>query len=241
MVDMYGKIFESLYTGSMVGAGSPVFAVWGYVIANMKPDSEVGSQVELNPRLLAYILGDTEEVVQGAIDKLCAPDPESRTKEAEGRRLIRLGQYAYQVVNGPKYHAIKHAEQQRESARERKRRQRARLPGKSSTASERLREQAAKNNDAGTIAALDRMEGLTPPGKTLCQVFAEEEAATVPRGTFHLPESGPESLQPPGSSAAETPALPPGPVQAGPSESTTSLPAPEYEEEPLGPDGLPLD
>jgi hypothetical protein len=29
---MYGKIFESLYRGSMVGKGSPMFAVWGYVI-----------------------------------------------------------------------------------------------------------------------------------------------------------------------------------------------------------------
>lgn len=218
---MYGKIFESLYTGSMVGAGSPVFAVWGYVIANMKPDSEVGSQVELNPRLLAYILGDDEEVVQGAIDKLCAPDPESRTKEAEGRRLIRLGQFAYQVVNGPKYHAIKHAEQQRESARLRKRKERQLKRGK------------PLPGEAAALAAAER--GDQNGADAITSAALPE---TVPHGTFHPPRSGPESLPPPASSAADTPA----PDQGLPgSSSTTSLPAPEPEEEPLGPDGLPLD
>ena len=51
---MYGKIFASTFTGSMFGAGSDVFAVWGYVIANAQD-----SRIELNPRMLASTLGST--------------------------------------------------------------------------------------------------------------------------------------------------------------------------------------
>ena len=102
----------------MIGAGSPVFAVWSYVIANFMPDRNVGAQVELNPQLLAFILGEPERVIQEAIDKLCAPDARSRTQEKEGRRLIRLGEFSYQVVNGAKYRAIRDEEERRRQNRE---------------------------------------------------------------------------------------------------------------------------
>lgn len=114
---MYGKHFESLYEGSMVGSGAVVFAVWGYVIAKMKPDKEVGAQVTLNARLLEAILGETEEKIQTAIEFLCAPDPRSRTKTEEGRRLVRLGEFDYRVVNGAKYRWIQDEDSRREQNR----------------------------------------------------------------------------------------------------------------------------
>ncbi len=127
---MYGKHFASMYTGSMVGAGAVVFAVMGYVISNGKPDRGVGMQVELNPKLLAFILGESQEDVEGAIEYLCSPDPKSRSEAEEGRRLVRLGEFAYRVVNGPKYRAIRDEERRRETDRESKRRARAKkIPG----------------------------------------------------------------------------------------------------------------
>lgn len=122
---MYGKIFSSMFTGSMVGTGAMNFALMSYVIANMKPDKEVGTQVELNPKLLATILGETEKDVAGAIHFLCQPDTESRTDKEDGRRLVRLGQFDYQVVNGEKYRAIRDEEARREQNRNAKRRERA--------------------------------------------------------------------------------------------------------------------
>lgn len=110
---MFGKHFESLYEGSMIGAGAVVFAVWGYVIAKMKPDLVVGAQVRLNPKLLGVILGEEEKRVQKAIEYLCEPDPKSTTKTAGGRRLIKLGEFDYQVVNGAKYRAIRNEEERR--------------------------------------------------------------------------------------------------------------------------------
>lgn len=104
-----------------MGAGSDVFAVWGFVIANT-----VDSQVELNPILLAAMLGTTPERCQTAIDYLTAPDPRSRSKNDDGRRLIREGEFAYRVPNHAAYREIRHEDDRREYNRIKKAEQRAR-------------------------------------------------------------------------------------------------------------------
>lgn len=121
---MYGKHFASLYEGSMIGAGAHVFAVWGYVIANQEPDREMGSQVRLNPKLLAAIIGESEKDMDKAIHYLCRPDPQSTTKIKDGRRLVKIGEFDYQVVNGAKYRAIRDQETRREQNRQAQRKHR---------------------------------------------------------------------------------------------------------------------
>lgn len=114
---MYGRIFSSMFTGSMVGKGSPVFALMSYVIAHMRGDKEVGAQVDLNIPLLAFTIGEKPEVIQSAIDYLCSPDHNTTTPGEEGRRLVKVGTFAYRVVNGAKYLAIRNQEEQREASR----------------------------------------------------------------------------------------------------------------------------
>lgn len=111
----------------MVGAGSHVFAVWGYVIAKQTPDRKVGSQVDLNPKVLSFIIGDTEERIAEAIEYLCSPDKNTTTEGQDGRRLVKLGTYAYQVVNGAKYRAIRNEETRRDQNRKAQRKFRAGL------------------------------------------------------------------------------------------------------------------
>ena len=119
---MYGKFFASTFTGSMYGSGPDVFAVWGYVIANA-----VDSQVELNPRLLAGVIGTSPERIQAAIAILSSPDPNSRTKDHEGRRLIREGEFAYHVPNFLTYRSIRNEEDRRAYNREKQREHRQRV------------------------------------------------------------------------------------------------------------------
>ncbi len=118
-----------MYTGSMVGSGAVAFAVLGYCVACSVPDKAVGSQVELNPVLLAAILGESRGDVEKAIEFLCAPDPNSRSKAQGGRRLVRLGQFDFQLVNGAKYRAIRDEEERREYNRVAKAVERARKRG----------------------------------------------------------------------------------------------------------------
>ena len=123
---MYGKHFASMYEGSLYGSGAVVFAVWGYVIACQVPDREHGSVVTLNARKLADTLGEEVGDVESAIEFLCRPDERSTTKEDEGRRLVKLGEFEYRVVNGAKYRAIRDEEERRRQSREAQRRLRAR-------------------------------------------------------------------------------------------------------------------
>lgn len=123
---MYGKMFSRMYQGSMVGAGSHVFAVWGYCIATAEPESHV---VDLNPVLLSAIIGDSEERINQAIEYLCRPDPASHNKEHEGRRLLPTTGFEYFLVSHEQYRNMTNNEDLRAYFRDKKREQR----GKSKT------------------------------------------------------------------------------------------------------------
>ena len=124
---MYGKHFESMYTGSMYGAGLGVFAVWGYVIAHSKK-----GRVELNPRMLAHVLGADIAEIEKAVAWLCKPDANSRHKEHEGRRLVKEGEYQYFVPSWEHYQRIRNEDERREYNRIKQRefRERERKKGK---------------------------------------------------------------------------------------------------------------
>lgn len=113
---MYGKLFESCFTGSMMGSGSNVFAIWAYIISNAKE-----GQIELNPKHLAVLIGMSVKEVEDVINFLCEPDPYSRSKKEDGRRLIKNGQFQYEVVNFKEYHNIRKAEERREYFKNKKR------------------------------------------------------------------------------------------------------------------------
>ncbi len=120
---MYRKTFESLYEGSMVGAGSHVFAVWNYAITKQVFDKQISQMVvRLNPALLAAIIGDTEARMKEAIEFLCAPDAKTTTPGSDGRRMIQLGTFDYQMVNGARYQALRNEEDRRNQNRENQRR-----------------------------------------------------------------------------------------------------------------------
>lgn len=123
---MYGRVFESMFTGSMRGSGALVFAVWTYVITTMREDKQVGVQVELRPKNLEFYLGEPEQDIQEAIDFLCKDDPDSTCQEDGGKRLIPVGKFVYRVVSGASYLKIRTEEDLREYRRLAKRDERAR-------------------------------------------------------------------------------------------------------------------
>jgi hypothetical protein len=101
-----------MYTGSMIGSGPVVFAVWGYVIAHAR-----NGQVELNPALVGHLLGCSEDDVVSAVTFLSAPDPRSRNRNLEGRRLVRESEYGYAVPSHQHYQGIRDEDDRREYMR----------------------------------------------------------------------------------------------------------------------------
>ncbi len=106
---MYGKTFESMYEGSMIGAGINVFAVWNYIITKAR-----AGRIEVNPKLLAFTLGGTEKEVESALVFLQQADPKSRSKLEHGRRIIKEGQFQYRLVNWEYYQVIRNENDRRE-------------------------------------------------------------------------------------------------------------------------------
>ncbi len=121
---MWGKHFESMYDGSMYGAGLDVFAVWGYVISHAR-----NGTIELNPKKVSDTLGGTMEDVQKAITFLMSPDPKSRWKTHGGRRLVKEGEFQYLIPSWDFYHAIRNEEERREYNRRKQAQYRASKKG----------------------------------------------------------------------------------------------------------------
>lgn len=143
---MYGKAFESMYSGSMIGAGLNVFAVWNYAITKAKCGI-----VELNPKLLFAILGGPLKEIEAAIAFLTSPDSESRSKVEEGRRLVREGQFQYRVVNWAAYQGIKNAQDLTEYNRIKKAEYRARQKALSKGGGTRQERNTVKAVENGVI------------------------------------------------------------------------------------------
>lgn len=133
---VYGKHFERMYQGSMRGAGSDVFAVWGYVISHVKGDS----LVEVNPEIVAFLIGMPQERIEAAMGFLTAPDARSRNKEHEGRRLVKRGEFEYYVPSAAYYRGVKSPDDLREYNRMKQRecRERKESPNGKLAAPERI-------------------------------------------------------------------------------------------------------
>jgi hypothetical protein len=95
----YAKVFRTMFTGSMYGAGLHVFATWAWVLTH----KDEHGLVEVNTKLVAAELGAEVDQIEQAIAYLTAPDPESRSHEEDGCRMVRVSQFGYRVVNHAKY------------------------------------------------------------------------------------------------------------------------------------------
>lgn len=169
---MFGKAFESMYTGSMFGSPALDFSVMGYVIACQRPRKGDGECfVELNPLLLAAMFSTSEQDVIACIERLCSPDARSRSPAEEGRRLIAQtndqkpapGPTTYWVVNGKRYREMASEEERREYLRLAKQRERA-AKKKTSTPVNKRRRRSTKSTQAeAEIRSRDQSTDPTPP------------------------------------------------------------------------------
>lgn len=116
---MWGKYFQSAFTGSLQGSGANVFAVWSYIIAHA-----IDERVELNARLVAFCIGITEQEVKDCIELFCSPDPNSRSLVEDGKRLIHEGGFSYFIVNWKAYNKKATGAELRAAAAELRRMQR---------------------------------------------------------------------------------------------------------------------
>lgn len=157
---MFGKTFESMYDGSMYGAGPVCFALMGYVIAKTRK-----SRIELNPKKLSDTFGCSQEEVEKAILWATTPDGQSRNKKHEGRRLVKEGMFQYFVPSWEYYRGLRDEDDRREYNR--------------NWMADKREKEKQEQPDALDI----ELARKKPSSKKLSQIIAELDAEGVPTNT----------------------------------------------------------
>jgi len=123
---MYGKIWESMFDGSLVETR------WEAVITFMVliTFADKNGIVDMTPAALSGRTTIPKPIFEKGLKVLEAPDKISRTKDSDGRRIIRLDEHrkwGWKIVNYEKYANAKnmaslraHWAEQKRAYRERK-------------------------------------------------------------------------------------------------------------------------
>ena len=124
---MYAKIFASLYNGTLRGKSHAIL-----VFTNLLAHADIDGCVDMHWRAIADEVGLTADETKAALEFLGSPDPDSRSPEREGRRIIPLEEHrnwGWRIVNHAKYRSIRNDEDRRRQNREAQARRRTLLGG----------------------------------------------------------------------------------------------------------------
>src|SRR5271165_6917461 len=109
---MYAKVFSQILDSSLAD---------DYQIRHVFEDllklADKTGVVDMTVRAVAARTGVPIEMVQRSIESLEKPDPESRTPDEEGRRIVRLDSHrswGWKITNYEKYSAIRDEDSRRE-------------------------------------------------------------------------------------------------------------------------------
>ena len=111
---MYGKLFAQMYDGTL-GTKGPWQALVTFQQLIILADQD--GVVDMTPEAIARRTTIPLDVIRTGLLALMEPDPESRSPDEEGRRLVALTEtrgWGWRIVNYQKYRAIRSAEERRE-------------------------------------------------------------------------------------------------------------------------------
>jgi hypothetical protein len=152
----YTKLFGSIIASTIWRESKETKIVWITMLAMAKKDGIVEASIPG----LAVLAGVTTQECERAINTLLSPDPYSRSKEHEGRRIATV-EGGWHILNHAKYRAKMGADQRREYLRLKKAESRARLKGVSQQVGQHL---STMSTHAYTEADPDQYPPTPPPG-----------------------------------------------------------------------------
>lgn len=120
---MFAKVFFQIFESSI----SDDYLA-RHVFMDMLVLSDEEGVVDKTPRAISRITNVPLEIVERGIAKLSAADPDSRTPDEDGRRIVLIDEnrtWGWRIVNYLKYRQIRDEEARRISNRSYKRDQRA--------------------------------------------------------------------------------------------------------------------
>lgn len=115
---MYGKVFESIYDGTLHGHWQAIVTMQQLIVL-----ADQDGVVDMTPSAIAARTSIPLEIIEKGLEHLAKPDPHSRTPGDDGRRIVPLDDHrpwGWNLVNHAKYRALRDLEQKREADRNRK-------------------------------------------------------------------------------------------------------------------------
>ena len=109
---MYGKVFESLYQGSLYGDWKAIITMQQLIVL---ADSK--GIVDMTPQAISGMTSIPLDIIQDGIEALLLPDPDSRTDGHNGVRIKPVDDHrnwGWFLVNYDKYKNMRSAEDRRE-------------------------------------------------------------------------------------------------------------------------------
>lgn len=134
MADTYAKLFGSILDSTVWQESLPTKVVWITMLAMKDRNGYVGAAIPG----LAKRAGVSVEECEGALTKFLSPDPYSRSKEHNGRR-IEVSDGGWTVLNHEKYRQKMSLEDRREYKRQKQAEYRAKASPKESRKAKQLR------------------------------------------------------------------------------------------------------
>jgi len=97
----YTPVFDSIYTGTLYGKW-PAAAVW----ASLLPLLDKNGCIDMSLQAISGMTGWPMDLLKQGIEQLMEPDPDSRTPDEDGRRLVPIDPnrpWGWRAVNHAKY------------------------------------------------------------------------------------------------------------------------------------------
>lgn len=113
---MYGKIFDSMYDGSLYGQWEAIVTFQQLIVL-----ADKDGFIEITPVSLSARTSIPIEIIQKGIEILESDDPNSRTIGNNGKRILRINPdrlWGWKIVNYEKYRDIASQEDRKKYMRD---------------------------------------------------------------------------------------------------------------------------
>ena len=112
---MYGKIFDSMYEGTLYGHWEAIVTLQQMLVL-----CNQDGVIDMTPQAIAARTSIPFEIITKGIAVLTEPDPYSRTPGEDGRRIVLLDEHrpwGWRIVNHAKYQKLKNRAEKLEADR----------------------------------------------------------------------------------------------------------------------------
>lgn len=112
---MYGKVFESIYDGTLAGHWQAIVTMQQLIVL-ASPDGVI----DMTPDAISRRTSIPLHIINSGLEHLSKPDPFTRTPGEDGKRIVLLDDHrpwGWRLVNHGKYMRLRDMEQKREADR----------------------------------------------------------------------------------------------------------------------------